>query len=136
MTNLARLPSGHPAASYEVCRLLSLYSRSRVVCLRRVRQAKTQQEPTRHETDDFGCRYHESLLGYESSLAIPLLRYTVKCCRTMSAFNSVLLPCAITAPLAITTYFSARRAAKWRPCSTNRIANRRECLKPMITSSI
>ena len=29
----------------------------------RVRQAKTQQEPTRHETDDFCSRYHESLLG-------------------------------------------------------------------------
>jgi|SRR5678809_993077 len=38
--------------------LLSLYSRSRVGCLRRVRQAKTQEEPARHETDDFGSRYH------------------------------------------------------------------------------
>jgi hypothetical protein len=33
---------------------LPLYSRGRIVCLRRVRQAKTQQKPTRHETDDFG----------------------------------------------------------------------------------
>src|SRR5262249_40151992 len=40
-------------------------------------------------------------------------RYTVKCCLTISALNSSLLPAATTAPLAITTYFSANRAAKW-----------------------
>ncbi len=38
--------------------------------------------------------------------------YTVRCWRTMSALSSLLLPCAITAPLAMMTYFSARRAAK------------------------
>ena len=43
---------------------------------------------------------------------------------------------AFTAPLAITTYFSANRAAKWSPCSTNRMANRRDFLNPIITSSI
>ena len=37
---------------------------------------------------------------------------------------------------AITTYFSASRAAKCSPCSTNRIANRRDCLNPIMTSSI
>lgn len=73
--------------------------------------------------------------GIKSSCLFVLF-YTVKCCRTISAFNSVLLPWAITAPFAITTYFSASRAAKWSPCSTNRIAKRRERLKPMMTSSI
>ena len=62
--------------------------------------------------------------------------YTVKYCFTCSALNSVLLPDTTTAPLAITTYFSARRAAKWSPCSTNKMANRRCFLNPMITSSI
>ena len=38
--------------------------------------------------------------------------HTVKYCFTCSALNSVLLPDTTTAPLAITTYFSARRAAK------------------------
>jgi hypothetical protein len=62
--------------------------------------------------------------------------HTVKYCFTCSALNSVLLPDTTTAPLAITTYFSARRAAKWSPCSTNKMANRRCFLNPMITSSI
>src|SRR5262245_30522982 len=44
------------------CGFLPL-SRSHVACLRRIRQTETQQEPTRHETNDFGSRYHESLLG-------------------------------------------------------------------------
>lgn len=70
---------------------------------------------------------HSCLLGHD---------YTVKCCFTISALNSSLLPAATTAPLAITTYFSASRAAKWSPCSTNKMANRLEFLKPMITSSI
>jgi hypothetical protein len=51
--------------------------------------------------------------------------HTVKCCFTMSALNSLLFPDTTTAPLAITTYFSARRAAKWSPCSTNKMAKRR-----------
>ena len=42
----------------------------------------------------------------------PGQNYTVKCCFTISALNSSLLPCATTAPLAMTTYFSASRAAK------------------------
>jgi hypothetical protein len=41
--------------------------------------------------------------------------YTVKCFFTISALNSLLLPATTTAPLAIPTYFSARRAAKWSP---------------------
>ena len=61
----------------------------------------------------------------ETRLTTPPLRYTVKYCFTCSALNSVLLPDTTTAPLAITTYFSARRAAKWSPCSTNKMANRR-----------
>ena len=32
-------------------------------CLRGIGQTKAQQETTRHETDDFGNRYHGSLLG-------------------------------------------------------------------------
>jgi len=64
------------------------------------------------------------------------LCYTVKCCFTMSALNSLLLPAATTAPLAITTYFSASLAAKWSPCSTSKIANRRCCLNPIMTSSM
>ena len=55
----------------------------------------------------------------------PAYYYTVKCFFTFSALNSSLLPDTTTAPLAITTYFSARRAAKWSPCSTNKMANRR-----------
>jgi hypothetical protein len=51
--------------------------------------------------------------------------HTVKCCFTISALNSLLFPDTTTAPLAITTYFSARRAAKWSPCSTNKMAKRR-----------
>ena len=66
----------------------------------------------------------------------PLPSYTVKCCFTISALNSLLLPDTTTAPLAITTYFSARRAAKWSPCSTNKMAKRLEFLNPIITSSI
>jgi hypothetical protein len=42
---------------------LPLCSRSRVACVSRSRQAKTQQEPTRHETNDFGSIDHDSLLG-------------------------------------------------------------------------
>jgi len=62
--------------------------------------------------------------------------YTVKCFFTISALNSSLLPDTTTAPLAITTYFSARRAAKWSPCSTNKMPKRLEFLNPIITSSI
>ncbi len=85
---------------------------------------------------DFNCgidTYHDTGRRLNSLI---LLSHTVRCCLTMSAFNSVLLPWTFTAPLAMTIYFSARRAAKWSPCSTNRIANRRDFLKPMITSSI
>ena len=71
----------------------------------------------------------------ERSCPLPS-NHTVKYCFTCSAVNSVLFPATTTAPLAITTYFSAKRAAKWSPCSTNKMANRRCCLNPMITSSI
>jgi hypothetical protein len=77
-----------------------------------------------------------ALREQESTPAPLASNYTVKCCFTMSALNSLLLPDTTTAPLAITTYFSARRAAKWSPCSTNKMAKRLEFLNPIITSSI
>ncbi len=46
---------------------------------------------------------HECPHGSTDMLRLPGLRYTVKCCFTISALNSSFLPAAITAPLAITT---------------------------------
>ena len=70
-------------------------------------------------------RFTVRVLRARSPPSRPAYYYTVKYCFTFSALNSSLLPDTTTAPLAITTYFSARRAAKWSPCSTNKIANRR-----------